>query len=101
MKLFTDKSRAKYLLEARANGGYRLTCFIRFNKIRYLVLGLYVPVALVYFVLWGSLLGLFGFVGLTLGWLITDLSWVRGQNKKWDFTARTTNWAEVERIANE
>jgi hypothetical protein len=97
---FTDKARAQYLLEVRANGKYRLWHFVRFNRHRYLVFGIYIPDAAVYFAFWGSIPGMFGFLGLSFGILVTDLSWLRGRNKSWPFTSKTTNWDEVQRLAN-
>src|ERR1700728_1706951 len=34
----TDKKRANYLLEVRAQGGYRFVHFVRMNKMRYIFL---------------------------------------------------------------
>jgi phosphohistidine phosphatase SixA len=39
-------------------------------------------------------------IGLCSGLVITELSWLRGRNKGFSFMYRTTDWAEVTRIAN-
>ena len=96
----TDKSRARYLLEVRANNKYKLWHFVRFNWHRYVFFGIYFPAAVLVLIYWGTLLGFVGFVGLCVGLLVSDLSWIRGRNKNRQFTRKTTNWDEVERIAN-
>jgi hypothetical protein len=97
----TDRQRARYLLEVRAADSYKLRPFVRFNKRRYLAFLAYIVVGLAYFIFWGTLFGLFGFAGLILGVVITDLSWLRGRNKNWPFRKAVTNWDEVRKIAGE
>ena len=100
MLTFTDKSRARYLLEVRANGKYKIWHFIRFNRYRYTFFAVYIPVGIAYFARWGTVAQMLGFIGLGSGLLVGDLSWLRGRNKSWPFTLKTTNWGEVERIAS-
>jgi hypothetical protein len=101
MLKLTDKQRAVYLLEVRTAGRYKFWTFICFNKRRYILLGAYILLGSAYFALWGTVYGVFGFVGLILGVLVSDESWLRGQNKNWRFQSAITNWDEVVRIANE
>jgi hypothetical protein len=96
----SDMARAKYLLQARADGKFRLLPFVRHNKTRHAAFGIYMLLGAIYFAFWGTLLGLWFFIGLCAGLVITELSWLRGRNKGFSFMSRTTDWAEVTRIAN-
>jgi hypothetical protein len=100
MLKITDKQRATYLLEVRSAGRFRLWDFIWFNKRRYIFMSAYIVLGAIYFVRWGTVYGLFGFVGLSVGVLITDLSWLRGRNQSWRFQSAVTNWDEVAKIAD-
>ena len=95
----SDSTRAKYLLQARADGKYKLRHFIAINKWRHLAFGLYLLLGCIYFICWGTSLGFSFFMGLCAGALITELSWLRGRNRTWLFTSKTTNWQEIARLA--
>jgi hypothetical protein len=101
MLKFTDKRRARYLLEVREQGGPKLLHFIRVNEMRYIFL-------IGYFALFSGCLAFTGqwflfwiFVGFSLGVLVADLSWLRGTQKSWPFVSRTMNWDEVKRVSDE
>ena len=95
----SDRTRARYLLQARSDGKYKLRYFVAFNKWRHLAFGLYVLLGGIYFLRWGTWLGFSFFIGLCAGALITELSWLRGRNRSWAFTSKTTNWHEITRLA--
>lgn len=53
----SDSARAKYLLQTRADGKYKLRYFIAINKWRHLAFGLYWLLGSIYFIFWGTWLG--------------------------------------------
>jgi hypothetical protein len=100
MLKISDKVRAAYLLRARRDGKFRLWPFVQLNKWRYLFLALYMGFGVAYFRANPQLaLAKWFFAGLCIGWIITDLSWLRGRNKRRDFAFKTKNWDEVSRLA--
>ena len=97
----TDKRRANYLLEVRAQGGHRFFHFIRMNKMRYAFLLGYFIVFSAFFAFTNQWFLFWVFCSLIFGVVVTDLSWLRGMKKSWPFVSRVTNWDEVKRISDE
>ena len=96
----SDRQRALYLLEVRRRGKYEYWHFVKYNLRRYVVLTLFTACAIGYMAWSCNGFGMHLIGGMALGLYATDASWLHGQNKRWRYTLRTTNWAEVERLAS-
>jgi hypothetical protein len=97
----SDRRRALYLLEVRRRGRYAYWHFVRYNLRRYVILSLLNMLAIGYMAWSSNWYGMHLIGGMALGLYATDASWLRGQNKRWSYTLRTTNWSEVERLASD
>jgi hypothetical protein len=101
MLKITDQKRAKYLLDARQQGGPTLSHFLRSNKIRYVGFVGYFGVFCAYMAIINQWFFFWMLVALVSGALLSDVSWLRGTKKSWMLMERVVNWDEVKRIADE
>jgi len=97
----TDKKRANYLLQVRAQGGYRFFHFVRMNKKRYIFLLGYFVVFSGYLAFANQWFLFWVLVSLVFGIVLTDLTWLRGMKLSWPFISRVTNWDEVKKVSDE
>jgi hypothetical protein len=97
----TDKKRANYLLQVRAQGGYRFIHFVRMNKMRYIFLLGYFAVVSGCLAFASQWFFFWVFAGFVFGIVLTDLTWLRGMKKSWPFISRVTNWDEVKKVSDE
>jgi hypothetical protein len=91
---------ARRILEAREQGGYSLGLFLRWQKLRYLLMIVYFSVAIglsAYRELWGLL---WLVLGLLIGIMLRDLGWFRASARSWPFNERVIDWEKVRQIAD-
>jgi hypothetical protein len=91
---------AQRILEAREQGGYSVGLFLRWQKMRYLLMIVYFSTAIglsAYMELWGLL---WLVLGLLIGIVLRDLGWFRASARSWPFNERVIDWEKVRQIAD-
>ena len=100
MAKMSDKMLAKRMVQVRAQGGYKIGPFLRFNAKGYVVLVLYFGAMLAflaYVQMWTVFSGIACFV---CGVFIRDVSWLVGLRRTWEFSRKIIDWDRVKRVAD-
>jgi hypothetical protein len=100
MNRFHDKMIAKQMLQAQQHG-YTFGHFLRINAKRYMFL---LPIDCLFICYWAYFhiwIGFYIAIGLVVGSHCEDLSWFRGNRKRWPVLAKTLDWQKVESLSKE
>jgi hypothetical protein len=101
MKPVSDKILAQRMLQARADGGYRLRLFLRINTKGYIFLVLFFSALSTVSAFVGCWPCTFLVAGIGFGVFLRDVSWLTGIQRSWPFSVRITDWDKVQKIADE
>ena len=100
MAQLTDKTLSERMLEAREQGGYKILPYVRMNARAYAWLGVIYGGLLIFLAVADSW-GVFALiVGVILGTLLRDVSWLVGVQQTWPFVMKVTDWDKVKRAAD-
>ena len=98
MKPFSHIAAAQRLLETRSQG-FTFRLFFRRSKKGYLLLLSYYALGIVFLYSFEIWQGVWLMVGMLLGCISRDVSWVRSTRKAWPLTCEVIDWEKVEKLA--
>ena len=100
MSDFTDRTLARRLLETRERG-FSFELFYSRSKKNYALLALCFLGPLPAFAVAESWTAFWIDLGMLLGCLLRDVSWVRAVGKTWPFSVKVTDWDKVQKLADD
>jgi hypothetical protein len=100
MAQLSDKTLAERMLQARERGGHKILPFVRMNAKGYTFLVLYFGAVLTFLAFTGLWSAFCVILGLILGVLLRDVSWLIGIQRTWPFVTKVIDWDKVKRAAD-